>query len=799
MNIHTSNEMFVVIGADLNVKYMNEAGRKAFGITGDQLSGIPVTNLLPGIEKDIGMNRESQAEFILSNHGREKRMRISIFPYEEDFVLVIKNTTSGDTVKGLVEQTKGGQQIMDEVTQRLLLSKEPKELLDHLFDQLADLLGLDIYFNYLADPKAQKISLINYKGIGHSEAKQWKQLEYGEAVCGYVAQLKERVVANHIPASSDPKLQRIKELGIQCYVCHPLIAGEEVLGTLSFGSKSREAFAQAEIYLIEKICEQVGHVLERMLIMEELQHKNRSLEKAIKEKEALFKLSLSLNKKFREIFHTSKDAMLLVCCANRGKPFFYEVNAAVVQLLGYTADELKKMPPKAIIAPEYQQIIDHVAQTIEQEKKMTVEVSWVKKDGEKIPVDLSISCHYFQERTYYLIIARDLTERKAFEQALIEEKIASERANLAKSKFLSMMSHEMRTPLNSILGYAQMIELKAQGTIHKHTGKIKNATIHLTNLINDILDYVGLEEGNSKVAKEPVNLVTIIQDSINMVMASAEINGVFITSNIHPASSLFVEGDPLRLKQVVMNLLSNAIKYGGTSGLVTVLYKEMKDKARIEVRDNGPGIHDHDLERIFEPFYRSDEVLNLTEGRGLGLSLVKEFVTQMNGQYGVESEKNKGTLFWIELPKANVTTEAPLAPFLKEKDKKNFKVLYIEDNEENRHLLKEQFKVFFNIELVTAADGLSGLKLVQEQRFDLVLLDINLPLMDGLQVCKKIRCLPEYQEVPIIAISAHALKKDIQYALESGFDDYLVKPVDIRSLKALIDQYIQKTATPALP
>ncbi|MBM7649776.1 PAS domain S-box-containing protein [Bacillus ectoiniformans] len=788
-----SYNIFIGLDHCLRIKYINKLGTDIFSKTNQPLIGLPITSLLSHSQDFFEEPIEKTSIFTVTIHNKERKMVAALFPYESDFILLMKDITSQYTIDKMMNENQDFQGIINEITKDLIFSKEPKELLDNLFGKLASLLDIDTYFNYLINPENLELNLINYKGISKETASRIQTLQYGESVCGYVALTAQRLVVNHLARSEDSRETYIKNLGITAYVCHPLFVGEKILGTLSFGSKTKSSFSSDELELIQQVCKQVSRVLVKMLMIEDLKYKNHSLENTVKEKEELEALSVSYNNQFHEVFHASKDAMFITSLDNGQTPYFFKVNQAAIKMLGYSEEEFKTLSPIDLVDPDFGKIHDNVCEEITEGNKLTIEFGWIKKNKEKLPVELSISHYIFQGKTYYLTIARDLSERKAFEKSLIDAKNAAERANFAKSKFLSMMSHEMRTPLNSILGYSQILELKAEGLPLKHIEKIKNASIHLTMLINDILDYVGIEEGTTTILQEPVNLLTSVQDSMNMISAAAEMKNIIVTSNIHTARPVYIYGDALRLKQIILNLLSNAVKYSNPSEVVTIVYKELDNKVRVEIRDQGMGIHKKDLKKIFQPFFRSDRVLNLTEGRGLGLSLVKEFTMQMNGTCGVDSEVDNGSLFWVEFPKIANDINSPLKlPCHSEQNNTQVSVLYIEDHADNRQLMKDQFQLFKEIELHTAPDGPAGLELLNNHSFDLILLDINLPVMNGLKVCHLIRALPGYESTPIIAVSANALKEDIEATLQMGFDDYMVKPIDVHQLKAKMNIALNK-------
>ncbi|MEX5745183.1 ATP-binding protein [Massilia sp. X63] len=367
-------------------------------------------------------------------------------------------------------------------------------------------------------------------------------------------------------------------------------------------------------------------------------------------------------------------------------------------------------------------------------------------------------------------------------------------ANQAKSAFLSSMSHELRTPLNAILGFAQILtsdtlpstlEQKKEFASH-----ILKSGRHLLTLINEILDLAKVESGTVTLSMEPVALAETLAETRTMVEPIAASRGVRVLFPETPGAVLLA--DRTRLKQVLLNLLSNAVKYNREAGAVVVSCAQVgPNRLRLSVQDTGAGLDPEQVASLFQPFNRLGQEGGSQEGTGIGLVVTKRLVELMGGDIGVSSSPGVGSVFWIELATtaplavqapegaAGETPDAEAVPDQDASELNPHLLLYVEDNPANLRLVEEIVRFRSDLRLLSAHDGHVGLALARAHRPEIILMDLNLPGMSGIEVLRQLRADPLTAAIPVIALTANAMPRDIERGLAAGFTRYLTKPIDI--------------------
>ncbi|MEQ1743726.1 MAG: PAS domain S-box protein [Candidatus Nitrotoga sp.] len=404
--------------------------------------------------------------------------------------------------------------------------------------------------------------------------------------------------------------------------------------------------------------------------------------------------------------------------------------------------------------------------------------------------------------------ARDVTERNRLDQVLREKNIelenaraVADKANLAKSDFLSSMSHELRSPLNAILGFAQLMESDTKSTTPSQKDSlayILEAGWHLLTLINEILDLATIESGKVPLSEEPVALDEIMLECRNMIENQAKQRGIKLTFPQFDIP-LYVRVDRTRLKQVLINLLSNAIKYNCKQGKVAVTCIEnTPGRVRISIEDSGAGLHPEQIAQLFQPFNRLGQDSGSEEGTGIGLVLSKQLVELMGGTIGVRSTVGVGSVFWFELnlvaePRFLMeeaeTTALVQLPVLN--GAQPHSLLYVEDNPANMQLVEGIISRYPDIQLLTAVNGQDGIEIARKSQPSVIMMDINLPGITGLEVLKILRADPITAHIPVIAISANALPLDIEKGLKAGLFLYITKPIKVKEFLEAVNMALE--------
>ncbi|QEY14488.1 response regulator [Cellvibrio sp. KY-YJ-3] len=426
------------------------------------------------------------------------------------------------------------------------------------------------------------------------------------------------------------------------------------------------------------------------------------------------------------------------------------------------------------------------------------ELTYICKDGSRFPAIVSITPLRDDEDGLigYLLIGTDNSQRKQAELKLTQAMAIAEKANLAKSDFLSSMSHELRTPLSAILGFAQLIESgnpPPTATQKRSIDQILQAGWYLLELINEILDLALIESGKLSLSLEPMGLADVMLECAAMIEPQAHKRGIRVT---FPPLGMryFVKADRTRVKQVLINLLSNAIKYNSVGGSVTVTCEErVPGRIRISVEDTGSGLAPEQIEQLFQPFNRLGQEANAEEGTGIGLVMTKRLVELMGGAIGLDSVVGQGCVFWVEMDLT--TTRVQDVGEVSDEPTKTYRqtnaaqhlLLYVEDNPANLMLVEDLIARRPDIKLITARDGLEGVALARSALPDMILMDINLPGISGITALLILAKDPSTKHIPIVALSANAMPRDIAKGLEAGFFRYLTKPIKVNEFMDTLD------------
>ena len=433
----------------------------------------------------------------------------------------------------------------------------------------------------------------------------------------------------------------------------------------------------------------------------------------------------------------------------------------------------------------------------------------VRPDGREVAVEITARGRYDEASRPVGVVGtcRDVTTQRELER-LQRDKEAAERANRAKSEFLSRVSHELRTPLNGILGFAQLMALDRAAPLapeqQRRLDSVARAGRHLLNLINDVLDVTRIESEDFSLQPACVDVWAAVSECLALIQPLADEAGVKLPELPADRPPCWVMADPRALEQVLMNLLSNAIKYNRPAGRVEITVQPIAGtqpaRYRIAIRDEGRGIAKEQQGSLFQPFNRLGAELSRTEGSGLGLVICRRLVEGMGGAIGVQSAKGKGSTFSVDLPASTPRPQLPAMSRPVEISRPALctgprEVLYIEDEPLNMVLMEEVFRNQPQWTLLVADDGATGTRMARESTPDLVLIDMNLPDMHGLTLIETLRRDPRTRALRCIALSADAMREQIDAALAAGFDEYWTKPIDVPRVLADLARLLSTSPT----
>ena len=513
---------------------------------------------------------------------------------------------------------------------------------------------------------------------------------------------------------------------------------------------------------------------------------------------ALHRSDLALRRSeehFRALVENASDYVIII---NPAGAVQY-VSPSVERILGYRPEEVLGDEPADLVHPDdlanvYEanhEVFSHPGEGFRTEFRMR------HRDGTwRVFESIARTLRADSGEAGAVVNARDITDRKAAEVALEAAKNEADRANRAKSEFLSRMSHELRTPMNAILGFAQLLERKAlPPDEQKHLGHILKAGKHLLRLINEVLDISRIDSGRVELAIEPVPVSEVVREAMDLVqpLATESNHELLVEEAVGP--EIFASADRQRLSQILINLLSNAVKYNRAGGPVRIRTETAGSRVSIRVTDCGRGIPQERLDQLFTPFARLGAEQTGTEGTGLGLALSQRLACAMGGRIELESTGAEGSTFRLDLRRASSALPAPHPVQAPEGGGVGdvgsaATILYIEDNLANLNLVESALETKPSWRTISALRGEAGIELAREKKPDLVLLDLHLPDLPGDEVLHRLRADPATANIPIVIISADATDAAQTQLRKAGANDYLTKPLDIDEFLATVERFL---------
>ena len=512
--------------------------------------------------------------------------------------------------------------------------------------------------------------------------------------------------------------------------------------------------------------------------------------------------------RYRQLFELSTDGIVYADAASKK---LTTANSSFADMLGYPLTEIAQLSVQDLHPPDaLPWVLGQFDQLASGQETVARDIPVLRRDGSVFYADISASWVSVSGNKLLAGIFRDVSQRRLESQriqdlnealeARVRERTAQlERANAAKNDFLSRMSHELRTPLNAILGFTQLLRLPGSAPLSaqqaESVDEIHQAGEHLLSLVNEVLDLACIESGRLEIRPEPVALCPVIGHCAAQIEPAAAERSIEVKLDLQAPCTVLA--DKQRLRQVLLNLLSNAVKYNREDGQIEVGCTSVSnERVRVNVRDTGHGLSAKQQARLFRPFERLESAYEGIEGAGIGLALAKQLVEGMGGEIGVDSTPGAGSNFWFELPLSSEkavaarqeSQAADSASANRQGEKRS--VLYVEDNPANLRLIQKILGKRDDIEFFSAASAEEGLETARRQPLDLILLDINLPDMDGFMVLKHLQADSATRNIPVIAVSANAMSRDIERGETAGFQGYITKPIDVPMLMSAVDNQL---------
>lgn len=760
--INSTND--VIIGKDLNgiILSWNPASEAMFGYTKEEAIGQSIDLIIPDDlirEEDLIREKISQGQRIEHFQTRRQRKNQEIFPVSVS-ISPIRNST-GEII--------GASKILRDLTHiKLEEQRRNENQFRVLFNTIIDSVVMIDAQGRIQTINPAAVNMFGYS-IDELQGKNVNHLmpePYASEHDHYL---------HHYLTTGDRKI-----IGI----------GREVVGKRKDGSTFPMELAVSEM-------EVSGERMFTGIVRDITERKRAEAELRAREN------------RIRALVDTIVDGIVVI----DAKGNIQTLNPAAVRLFGYNQDEARGKNVKLLMPESYAKDHDTFIQRyLDTGAKKIIgigrEVVGQRKDGSTFPMELAISEMDVNGERMFTGIVRDITQRKAYDAALHAAKEQAIAANKAKSEFLSCMSHELRTPLNAILGYTQLflIDSRLPPEQLETANEIYQAGEHLLTLISDLIDLSRIETGKIGITIQSTSLVDVFTDALNLVVPLARHQGITLINEVNVGDAVCVMADAVRLQQVVINLLSNAVKYNRPGGRVTLSYEIYDRFARIIVTDTGHGIPADKQSRVFTSFDRLGREIGSIEGTGIGLVLSKRIVEAMEGSIDFESTAGVGSSFWVDLPLADSSISKASSPDFSDSQfaamqqqaqdsEAKLQILHIEDNPMNLRLMRQIFSRRDEINIIDAQTAELGLELAQANPPDIVIMDINLPGMSGIEALKHFKADPKTQEIPVIAVSATALKDESEVVNGVGFEAFLSKPIDVLELLVLVEKLTKKLTT----
>jgi PAS domain S-box-containing protein len=622
----------------------------------------------------------------------------------------------------------------------------------------------------------------------------WDEGALGSGPTGTCIRSGQVVVINDTQRDAQflPWRERAARIGLGSVAALPLRCEGRLIGALMIYAGETDAFCAEEICWLEELAGDLSYALELRAVRQSRAQAEAAVLQAATE--------------FRTVFDLTNDA-IFIADSDGG---FLEVNQAACRNLGYSREELLQRTMQEIDSPESATLLPGRLAAIREYGAACFESVQLRRDGAPVPVELNVRAVTYRQKQAVLGVARDISERKKSEAELRARaaemariKAEAESANSAKSEFLANMSHEIRTPLNGILGFSNLLaagELNAEQ--REYNQAVRSSAEHLLALINDILDFSRIEAGRLELEQAVFSVRECVAAAVSPVRPVAEAKGLRILVEVAEAVPQWVRGDAQRIRQILLNLIGNAVKFTALGSVSVSVAGEQEEGSvwalRFAVQDTGIGIPEAQRAAIFEPFRQADgSITRRFGGTGLGLSICNKLVASMNGRIWLESREGGGSAFSFLIPldaaAAPVAIWAPDSPCGSAPSAQpGLSILVAEDNLVNQRLIRRLLEIRGH-RVMICDTGTAVLEAWRNHEFDLMLMDVQMPEMDGLETTRRIRRAeaPGGPRMPIVAMTACAMAGDRDKCMEAGFDAYLTKPIDVGEFDHVLAEYSQ--------
>ncbi len=705
---------------------------------------------------------------------------------EPCYIVTISDITEIKKAEERIEYLNRIYALLSQINQAIVRINNSKELFDKICNIAIEFGKFSFAWIGLLDDKTNRVIPVSFAGFENGYLDIVKNAK-GNNIKENPFLIKffnegQNIVSNDISKDSFHVYDREDALkrGYKSSGLFPIKEGGKVIGLLCLSSEKINFFTDEEIRLLDEVMMDISFALDYYKKEQQRKETNEALIKS--------------EKKFRALFDNAGDAIILL-----DDYVFIEFNKVAEKVFGLQRNDLLFKSP-AQLSPEFQP--DGTPSKVLAKKYMDsafegnlVNFEWLHKkpDGTLFETEVTLNNVYIGSKKMLLAVVRDISERKRYEEGLKVAKEKAEEMNRIKSNFLANMSHELRTPMTGILGFADILSKSLEDPEQREMAEvIYKGGQRLTNTLNLILDLSKIEAEKVDINLIPVNLFDVISQSVKLFEGAAKTKNILLKSDLQ--KNVYSLGDYRLLEQVLSNLIKNALIYTYEGSITVSLSKkkiENNEFAEIKVSDTGIGIPKESLNLIFEPFRQVSEGWTRSyEGTGLGLTISKKYVELMNGKIEVESELNKGTTFTIRFNAINSDNKT-LIDKSDSKDnnseinlikKKN--ALLVEDDELTVITITKVLKNICKLDVTNS--GIQAIELAKKNNYEIILMDIGLKGMDGLDATKQIRKLPGYKNIPIIAITAYAMEGDKEKFFKGGCSHYISKPFSNEELKRLV-------------